>query len=320
MENLKNVTKPELKPVLDFTINGWTNPDASESRAKEDCRRLESGEILFFPKAPFEFSEEDRLFLLSVRQTAGNHHKNIAYRPQQDKVTGVDDGSADAEQLHRILGNFSREVIEFLGDYLTPYKGHWDLDYASFRPLQEQGRQNRTTARNDLLHVDNFPTRPTNGKRILRIFININPTENRRWITGETMEVLGPRLAPKANFKGIVNSARSPLNNALRPVKKALNGLGIKIVDRSPYDAFMHEFHNFMKLDSEFQENCAKNYWEFPPASVWMVYTDMVPHAVLSGQYALEQTFLIHDDAMVTPEKAPVKILEKLAGFSLKYT
>jgi hypothetical protein len=39
-----------------------------------------------------------------------------------------------------------------------------------------------------------------------------------------------------------------------------------------------------------------------------------VPHAVLSGQYALEQTFIIPVRALVTPEKSPIRVLEKMAG------
>lgn len=72
-------------------------------------------------------------------------------------------------------------------------------------------------------------------------------------------------------------------------------------------------------LHASFQENCPKDYREFPPGSVWLVYTDMVPHAMLSGQYALEQTFLVHPEAMITPEKAPIRIIEKMTGASLAY-
>jgi hypothetical protein len=39
-----------------------------------------------------------------------------------------------------------------------------------------------------------------------------------------------------------------------------------------------------------------------------------VAHAVLSGQYALEQTFIIDLPGLVTPEKAPIRVLEKMAG------
>jgi hypothetical protein len=48
-----------------------------------------------------------------------------------------------------------------------------------------------------------------------------------------------------------------------------------------------------------------------------MVYTDTVPHAVLAGQYALEQTFLVRPEALVTPETSPLKVLEGIAGTTL---
>jgi hypothetical protein len=48
-----------------------------------------------------------------------------------------------------------------------------------------------------------------------------------------------------------------------------------------------------------------------------MVYTDMVPHAVLSGQYALEQTFLVEHSALVTPESSPLSVLEAMTHSAL---
>jgi hypothetical protein len=42
-----------------------------------------------------------------------------------------------------------------------------------------------------------------------------------------------------------------------------------------------------------------------------------VSHAVLEGQYALEQTFIISRHAMVEPQRSPLAILEGLAGYPL---
>ncbi len=57
---------------------------------------------------------------------------------------------------------------------------------------------------------------------------------------------------------------------------------------------------------------------EFPPKSSWLVFTDLVGHAVLAGQYALEQTFTVSRQALRQPEQAPVSILERLAGVPLR--
>jgi hypothetical protein len=86
---------------------------------------------------------------------------------------------------------------------------------------------------------------------------------------------------------------------------------------RGPYDEFMMRLHNNMKEDSAFQANCVRHEVQFAPGSSWMVYTETVPHAVLGGQYALEQTFLVDPNAMVTRESAPIAILEKMAGAKL---
>ncbi len=277
------------------------------------CAELESGNILYFLATPFVISEEDRSVLLGQKQTSGAFHKNVAYRPAEDRVTGLDKSeSAEAEKLRGILQHYSQSAAKFLGELLPPYAGKWKLDYASYRPIEEKGRPARLHARNDLPHVDAFPTRPTNGNRILRLFTNINPAENRVWITAPPFAAIAPHFAKSVGLPP--RPGANPFRSALRGIGKALNLPGAR---RSPYDQFMHECHNAMKEDAEFQRSVPKQQWEFPPNSTWIVLTDCVSHAVLSGQYALEQTFIISRSAMVRPELAPAAILERLAGYSL---
>lgn len=277
------------------------------------CGELESGNILYFPATPFVISGEDRAVLLGQKQTSGAFHKNVAYRPAEDRVTGLDKSeSAEAEKLRGILQHYSESAAKFLGELLPPYAGKWRLDYASYRPIEEKGRPARLHARNDLPHVDAFPTRPTNGDRILRLFTNINPTENRVWITAPPFAAIAPHFAKSVGLPA--RPGANPFRAALRGIGRALNLPGAR---RSPYDQFMHECHNAMKEDEEFQRSAPQQQWEFPPNSTWIVLTDCVSHAVLSGQYALEQTFIISRSAMVRPEIAPAAILERLAGYPL---
>jgi hypothetical protein len=277
------------------------------------CGELEAGNILYFSRTPFDFPNQDIEFLLTRKQTDTALHKNIAYRPAVDRITGVEESSGPGvERLRSIVGGYSQRSAKFLDELLTPYAGKWKLDYASYRPLEERGRPARLRARNDLPHVDAFPTRPTNGDRILRLFTNINPAQNRVWITSQTFDVVGPHFAkaigiPRPEGNGV-------LARTFRSLAKAAHLPG---ANRSPYDDFMHNCHNAMKENSEFQESCPKQRWEFPPHSTWIVFTDFVSHAVLEGQYALEQTFIISRDAMVRPELSPLRILENLAGHSL---
>lgn len=287
----------------------YSTPSSDPSeRGRWLCSQLEAGNILFFPRTPFAFPQADRELLLGQKQTNSAFHKNVAYRPSEDRITGLDDAnSPEAERLRATLRNYSQSVVQFLTGLLTPYAGKWKLDFASFRPLEEKGRPARLHARNDLPHFDSFPTRPTHGDRILRFFTNINPSQSRVWITSQTFEFLGPHFAKSL---GLSKGGTSPL----RSLARALHLPG---ANRSAYDNFMHRCHNAMKEDSAFQQSCAKQRWEFPPDSNWMAFTDSVSHAVLEGQYALEQTFVISRGAMVEPHRAPIAVLERIAGYPL---
>jgi 3-deoxy-D-manno-oct-2-ulosonic acid (Kdo) hydroxylase len=287
--------------------------EPSPDRGRILCGELEAGNIVYFPSTPFDFPEDDIQFLLTRKQTDTALHKNIAYRPAADRITGVEESSGPGfERLRSIVRGYSQRSAKFLDQLLTPYAGKWKLDYASYRPLEERGRPARLRARNDLPHVDAFPTRPTNGDRILRLFTNINPAQNRVWITSQTFDVLGPHFAKAIGLPRAEGSGA--LSRTFRLIARAVHLPG---AHRSPYDEFMHKCHNSMKEDSAFQESCPKQRWEFPPHSTWIVFTDFVSHAVLEGQYALEQTFIISRDAMVRPEMSPLRILENFVGHPL---
>jgi 3-deoxy-D-manno-oct-2-ulosonic acid (Kdo) hydroxylase len=289
----------------------------SEEQAHAWCAQLEAGDILYFPQTPISIPQDDLAFLLGQQQTDSSLHKNIAYKPNLDKLSGVDGKTADAAAVARLQGimrGYSQAVVSFLTGFLTPYHANWRLDYASFRPQEEQGRDLSLRRRNDLLHTDAFPTRPTHGARILRFFNNINPTRTRDWVVGDPFATVVRQFAP-AQIAPRPNTAAS---RAAKSLGRALGlGAAIPSIKRSPYDDFMMRFHNFLKENSAFQAECTRYPLQFPSGSSWMVYTDTVPHAVLTGQYALEQTFLVSPDALVTPETSPLKVLEGIAGTAL---
>ena len=288
-------------------------PKSGPERSLEACRALERGNILLFRESPIDIPASDREFLLRQRQTEAGYHKNIAYRPGSDRVTGVARQMADdARELRRVLRDYSRAAVAFASEILAPYARDWRLDYASFRPQEEAGRRLSLHSRNDLLHVDSFPTRPTNGDRIFRFFTNVNPKAPRVWRTGESFPDLAERFAVSS---GLLDRAARP--GAGRSLARLLQSAGLPVKARPPYDEFMHRFHNFLKENEAYQEGAKSETIEFPPGATWMVFTDMVAHSVLSGQFALEQTFLIARKSLVLPDQAPVAVLEKLAGREL---
>src|SRR5581483_7149007 len=117
------------------TIESWPAPQLTDYRPA-----LEAGNVLFFPTTPFRLPEESQDFLRNLNFSGGAIHKNVAYRPGADRVTGVEADSAQAKRLKSILRDYSRTVVEFTRALLPQYAPAWKLDYASFRPLEEQGR------------------------------------------------------------------------------------------------------------------------------------------------------------------------------------
>jgi hypothetical protein len=288
---------------------GWARAEERDARSRAYCELLERGQILFFREPPFDLPFEDRKFLLAQEWAELRLHKNVSYRPAEDILKGVTGDAATVERLHSIMRNYSNQVIEFLTKFLAPYAGKWTLDFSSFRPFEEERRGLPLHKRNDLLHVDAFPSRPTRGGRILRVFTNLNPTKPRIWQTTEDFETLARRYAEDAGLSRIAEDSW-----VSRTVQDWGEKLGFRGMGRTPYDMFMLGFHDYLKQNTAFQKNCLKVRLEFPPLSTWLVFTDGVAHAAMSGQYALEQTFLIPPKALVAPEQAPYRILENLVG------
>ena len=295
--------------------------DAWPPRGDADFRRtLEAGNVLYFPTTPFSVPEASQDFLRSLEFSGGALHKNIAYRPASDRITGVEANNDQARQLLAVMRDYSSAVVDFTAALLPAYASAWKLDYASFRPLEELNRNLPLNKRNDLLHTDAFPSRPTNGDLILRVFTNIHPSKTRNWITTDPFAALAPQYARDAGLESIARSSVSPGGRFLHGSARLLHSLGLPVVPRSPYDRFMLHFHEYLKRNSAFQENCPKYRFDFPPNSTWLTFTDVLAHSVHSGQHALEQTFIISRRSLAQPESAPVSILERLCGQPLLAT
>jgi len=297
--------------VEEFTCGaGWSSRPDADSRARWYCEKLEEGQILFFGSLPFPLPEADREFLLAQRWSESRLHKNVSYRPGNDTLQGFSGEEPARSRMQQVMRNYSAQVLEFLARFLSPYAGKWSVDYASFRPLEEKGRELPLHKRNDLLHVDAFPSRPTRGGRILRVFTNLNPQRPRIWLTTDRFGELARRFAFDAGLKEIAAGA-----SFLRRQRDRLGRVfGLAGASRSPYDRFMLGFHDYLKENAAFQGGCEKVRMEFPPMATWLVFTDGVPHAALSGQFALEQTLLIPPSALVAPQHAPIRVLEALCG------
>src|SRR5207302_8243278 len=132
-------------------------------------------------------------------------HKNVSYRPKEDVLRGYSGDREETAKVRQIMRRYSAEVTRFLSEFLGPYAPHWTIDFASFRPLEEEGRDLPLHKKNDLLHVDAFPSRPTRGGRILRVFTNVNPNKGRVWFVTERFPALARQYAAEAGLEEVID-------------------------------------------------------------------------------------------------------------------
>jgi hypothetical protein len=272
-------------------------------------QRLERGEVIYFPQCPFALPEgEERGFLLD--QGLGKGHKNIGYDPHSGRAGGFQLRSfAQAARLRGLLEDFSKSATAWLASVLPCYASAWQLDRVSYRPEEESTRRLGVKSRNDLLHVDAFPSRPTNGHRILRLFANVNSTEPRIWVTSEPFARLLERYGrevglPTQRVPPLTERLRSRVLGIFQPARRR----------RSAYDSFMLRFHDFLKKSDEFQQHGPKRLWTFQPGSAWLVITDTASHAALRGRYALEHSYFIAPQSFALPSESPAALLERACG------
>src|SRR5947207_12341904 len=67
----------------------------------------------------------------------------------------------------------------------------------SYRPQPAVGRPVSWRKDDARLHIDAFPSRPNHGERILRVFSNVNPAEDRVWRVGEAFATMAQTFLPR---------------------------------------------------------------------------------------------------------------------------
>lgn len=281
-----------------FSADSW-HERFLDSEKQNALERLEAGRILFFPELAFSLSAEEQQFLSP--NYADPHAKNISYHSEQHKLWGVQHLTDQQHmELKGMLDRFAHYAFGLVKELLPRYTEELTIARTSFRPVQISNRKTSYRKDDKRLHVDAFPSAPNQGKRILRVFCNINPHgEDRVWRVGEPFEKVATQFLPRIK-KPI------PCSAAL------LRFLKITKSYRTLYDHYMLHIHDSMKADDDYQQKASQQEIRFPAGSSWIVQTDDVSHAALAGQYVLEQTFYLPIKAMQDEGRSPLRVLERL--------
>lgn len=296
--------KSQVK-ILELTY--WQNKlDKTES--DQLTKQLEQGGVFVLPKLKFLMLDNEINLLSESLVEAGR--KNISYDINNKTLKGLasneDDKSAAESIVQKFMHRYAENAQELVSGLFPYYKKNIIAGRTSLRVLDTASNKPSSYRKDDSrLHVDAFPSTPTHGKRILRVFHNINPNNiPREWRVGEPFENLAKRFKPR-------------LTKPVAGTRKLMSLLKITKKYRSLYDHYMLQLHHKMKHDRDYQKTVEQENVSFAPGTTWLVYSDLVSHAAMSGQYMLEQTFYLDVKDQLHPEFSPLKQLEKTLGCEL---
>lgn len=292
-----------MTEITPLAIDNWAGPCSAQDQATA-ITALEDGNVLLLPHLDFPLRDAERELYL---QSAGVEvkGKNISLNLADNSVRGSHADAAELSVLRDMMVRFATDSRALVHALLPGYVATIEQGRTSFRPVEIAGRPSSWRKDDTRLHVDSFPSSPTRGKRILRLFTNVNPHgQGRHWRLGERFEDVASRY---------LASLQGPLWGS----SQVLAMLGITKGRRSDYDHCMLQLHDRMKADSAYQASGGQREFEFAPGCTWMVYTDQVPHAAMGGRFAFEQTFYLPVAGMHDPAKSPLRVLERLMGREL---
>jgi hypothetical protein len=288
-----------MTEVLTLDLIGW-QPQLAPGVQESAVTALEGGGVVVLPHVRFEMSERERRFLSPV--WSDGRAKNVSL--EGARLKGAQGSDSDIAELAAMVGRFAADAATLVTTLFPRYAPYVKRARTSFRPQPAVGRKMSWRKDDSRLHVDAFPSRPSGGERILRVFSNLNPVEPRVWRVGETFETMAKTLLPRL---------RGPLpgSAALLAALRVTKGV------RTEYDHLMLGLHDRAKEDMAYQANCAQRLVAMAPGTTWLCFSDQVMHAAVSGQYMLEQTIHLPVSALYDRARAPLAILQRLTGRSL---
>lgn len=286
-------------PILCLDDTDW-EPAADRRAATGYEAELESGRVLWFPRLAFDLlATEARLLDPAVGDEKA---KNISLRAGSDRLRGAAPVADTEASLLGLLQRYRGQAAALVDRLFPHYRGKARAGNASFRPYAVEGRQRSWRQDDTRLHVDAFPSNPTRGQRLLRVFTNLNPRgEARVWRVGEPFEDFARRHVAR-------------IGRPLPGSAWAMNAVGVTKQRRSEYDHYMLQLHDRGKADMDWQRDSPQVTVGFEPGQTWVVYSDQVLHAVMSGQFMMEMTFLLEPEDLLVPQSSPLRVLERLTG------
>jgi hypothetical protein len=272
----------------------------------DDLRALlERDGVLILGTEPFRLPDAD--FELIDRQASDGRSKNWSFNPHTGDLDGVVGAGDGIGGLKSIMSRYVTWSQQLIGDFFPGYVDNLELGRTSLRTRSVQEEPPLSRRKDDRsLHLDAFTSQPVAGRRILRVFSNIDPTgAGREWAIAD------------GGFQDFAERFRHRTRRLLPGEARILESLSLTKCRRTDYDQIMLGMHDAAKRDRSYQATAPRRFVSFPGGSTWLAFTDQTPHAAVSGQCALEQTFYVPVEQLADPGASPLRILERLWGAPL---
>lgn len=276
------------------------NLSLTRGESAELAHSLELGHVLHLPRLGFDLGEDEKQFLSP--DWLDGHSKSLYLKGRERTLRGAAVQGKDRANLQSMIERFGLRATRLVNALFPMYGGHLSPANTSFRPCEAAGRTQSWRHDDTRLHTDAFPSQPMQGRRILRVFTNVNPHgKPRLWRVGEPFSAMAEKFLPK-------------VGRPLPGVHWIMKTLGITKSPRTEYDHIMLRFHDLQKADVQYQDTAPQQEFPFMPGTTWVCFSDQVLHAVMAGQHLFEQTFHLPVEGQQEPDASPLRILEKMTG------
>jgi hypothetical protein len=266
---------------------------------------LERDGLLIVDTEPFTLSTEELAAL--ANHCSDGRSKNASFNPRTDEVDGVVGGPQGVAGLKALMARYSAWAEQLVAELFPAYGASLQPGRTSLRRRSVQDEPPLSRRKDDRsLHLDAFTSQPVAGRRILRVFSNIDPSgAEREWAIAD------------GGFEDYARRFQGRTRRLLPGEARVLEGLALTKARRTHYDQIMLGMHDAAKRDRGYQLSAPRRYVSFPAGATWLAFTDQTPHAAVSGQCAVEQTFYVPVEALADPARSPLRVLERIWGAPL---
>jgi len=265
---------------------------------------LERDGVLRLKTDSFQLTDDDHG--LATGLWGDGRSKNASYNPRTGRIDGVVAAGPAFEKLRGLMARYAVWATDLVARYFPDYREHLEMGRTSLR--RRSVESNPLSRRKDdrSLHVDAFTSQPVAGRRIFRVFSNIDPSGAARdWAIGE------------GGFEAYAQRFLKRSRRLMPGEAVLLERLSLTKTRRTDYDQIMLCMHDAAKGDADYQRMAPRQTISFPAGATWVAFTDQSPHAAIKGNCALEQTFYLPVEALFDPGASPLRVLERLCGTAL---